>query len=63
MERIKNFGHGRFNAVLRNAAHFWDVVFVTGDEFCRAHTPGTTHFRMYYGPTVVRSPQRPSLPA
>mmetsp|Transcript_6135 Transcript_6135/g.15627 ORF Transcript_6135/g.15627 Transcript_6135/m.15627 type:complete len:551 (+) Transcript_6135:84-1736(+) len=56
LERIKNFGHERFEQVLQHGTENYDVLVATGDEFCRAtNTFNRAHFRMYSGDKVVNS--------
>jgi len=56
-ERIKNFGHWRFDQAMENGIDFYDVFMATGDEFCRTHyiTHNRVHFRPYYGPLVTNT--------
>jgi hypothetical protein len=54
LERIRNFGHDRYEQVLKTGMSTYDVLVATGDEFCRGNgTRNRAHFRTYAGSSVV----------
>ncbi len=61
-ERHKELLHERFHRVLIRAKEYYDVVIVSGDEYCRAgRAYGKTDYRMYYSPNMISQNTLPDV--
>lgn len=61
-ERHKELLHERFHRVLIHAKEYYDVVIVSGDEYCRAGKAySKTDYRMYFSPKVISQNTLPEV--